>query len=56
MAEVFSRLPKVILTETGEPSTGFYKGIGIGIGVVMTLAMVFFNKYKPVWKKQYEQI
>lgn len=55
MAEIFSRLPKIILTETGEPSTGFYKGVGIGIGVVMTIAVLFFIKYKPIWRKQYER-
>lgn len=55
MAEIFSRLPQIILTETGEPSIGFYKGVGIGIGVVMTIGMVFYIKYKPKWVKQYEQ-
>lgn len=54
MAEIFSRLPKIILTETGEPMTSFYKGVGIGIGVVMTIAMTFFILYKPKWTKQYE--
>ena len=55
MAEIFSRLPKIILTETGEPMTAFYKGVGIGIGVVMTIAVTFFIKYKPKWTKQYER-
>lgn len=55
MAEIFSRLPKIILTETGEPMIAFYKGVGIGIGVVMTIAVIFFIKYKPKWTKQYEQ-
>lgn len=55
MAEIFSRLPKIVLTETGEPMTAFYKGVGIGIGVVMTIAVLFFIKYKPKWTKQYEQ-
>jgi uncharacterized membrane protein len=55
MAEIFSRLPKIILTETGEPMTAFYKGVGIGIGVVMTIAISFFMKYKPKWTKQYER-
>ncbi len=53
MAEIFSRLPKIILTETGEPMTTFYKGVGIG--VVMTIAVTFFIKYKPKWTKQYER-
>lgn len=55
MAEVFSRLPKIVLTATGEPSTGFYKGVGIGIGLVLAIGIVFFIKYKPKWTKQYEQ-
>lgn len=55
IAEIFSRLPKIVLTETGEPSTGFYKGVGIGIGVVMTIAVSFYVKYKPKWTKQYER-
>ena len=55
MAEVFSRLPKIILTESGEPMTAFYKGVGIGIGFVMTIAVIFFNRYKPKWTKQYER-
>ena len=55
MAEVFSRLPKIILTESGEPMTAFYKGVGIGIGFVMTIAVIFFIRYKPKWTKQYER-
>jgi len=55
MAEIFSRLPKIILTETREPSTGFYKGVIIGIGIVMSIAISSFIKYKPKWTKQYEQ-
>jgi uncharacterized membrane protein len=55
MAEIFSRLPKIILTETGKPTTYFYKGVGIGIAIVMTTAILFFIKYKPKWTKEYEQ-
>jgi len=55
MAEIFSRLPTIILTETGDPSTGFYKGVGIGMGVVMIVAVIFFVKYKPKWTRQYER-
>lgn len=55
MAEIFSRLPKIILTESGEPSTYFYKGVGIGIAVVMTIAIGFSIKYTPKWTKQYEK-
>ena len=35
MAEIFSRLPEIILTDTGEPMTTFSIGVGIGFGVVM---------------------
>ena len=55
MAEIFSRLPKYILTETGQPMTIFYKGVGIGIGVVMTVGVVLFAKYKPKWTKEYKK-
>jgi uncharacterized membrane protein len=55
MAEIFSRLPKIVLTADGKPMTVFYKGVGIGIAVVMVIAVAFFIKYKPIWTKQYEQ-
>jgi hypothetical protein len=55
MAEIFSRLPKIVLTETGEPMTAFYKGVGIGIGVVMMIAVAFYIRYQPKWTKQYER-
>jgi len=55
MAEIFSRLPKIVLTDTGQPSIGFYKGVGIGIGIVMTIAILFFVKFNPKWTKQYER-
>ncbi|MES2574735.1 MAG: DUF2306 domain-containing protein [Bacteroidota bacterium] len=55
MAEIFSRLPKIILTDTGNPTTAFYNGVGIGIGVVTTIAILFYIKYKPKWTKQYEE-
>jgi len=55
MAEIFSRLPKIILTETGEPTTGFYKGVGIGIAIVMTIGVLYFIKYQPIWTKKYEE-
>lgn len=55
IAEIFSRLPKIVLTETGEPMTAFYKGVGIGIGVVMMIAVAFYIRYQPKWTKQYER-
>ncbi len=53
MAELFSRLPKIILTEAGEPMTVFYKFAGFGIAIVMTIGIYFFVKYRPKWAKQY---
>ena len=55
MAEVFSRLPKIITTETGEPKIAFYKGVLIGISVVMTIGVFYYKRYKPIWTKEYEQ-
>lgn len=55
MAEIFSRLPKILLSENGEPMTLFYKGVGIGIALVMLISVAFFIKLKPVWTKKYEQ-
>lgn len=55
MAEIFSRLPMIILTNTGEPTVAFYKGVGIGIGVVTTIGIIFYIKYKPKWTKQYQE-
>ncbi len=55
MAEIFSRLPYIVLTESGEPTTGFYKGVGIGIGIVMTIGIFYYLKYKPIWTKKYTE-
>ena len=55
MAEVFSRLPNIILTETGKPMVVFYKMIGVAIGITMFIGVGFFIKYKPKWTKQYSQ-
>lgn len=53
MAEIFSRLPHIVLTEDGKPNTMFYNGVGIGVAVVMTIAITFFLKYKPRWSQQF---
>jgi uncharacterized membrane protein len=53
VAEVFSRLPKIVLTPTGEPMLIFYKFVGLGTALVMLIGTVFYIKYKPVWRKQY---
>jgi uncharacterized membrane protein len=54
MAELFSRLPKIILTESGKPMTVFYIFAGIGIAIVMIAGIYFFVKYKLQWAKKYE--
>lgn len=41
------------LTEDGKPNTMFYNGVGIGVAVVMTIAITFFLKYKPRWSQQF---
>ena len=53
MAELFSRLPKIILTKAGEPMMIFYKFAGIGIAIVMITGIYFFVKYRLKWAKQY---
>jgi uncharacterized membrane protein len=53
VAETFSRLPRVVLNENGEPMTVFYKFIGIGTALVMVVAIGFYIKYKPKWVKQF---
>lgn len=55
MAEIFSRLPKIILTENGEPMNAFYKGVGIGVGTVIVIGVMFFLKYRPKWIQQHER-
>jgi uncharacterized membrane protein len=53
MAEIFSRLPKYVLTPEGKPMTVFYKFIGIGVFVVMAFGMYFFIRYHKKWKDQF---
>ena len=55
MAEIFSRLPKIVLTDAGEPMTVFYKFVGIGTAIVMIIGVYFFVKFKPQWTKKYEE-
>jgi FtsH-binding integral membrane protein len=55
MAEIFSRLPKIILTASGEPMTIFYKLVGIGIALVMAIGIFFYIKYRPIWTRQFER-
>lgn len=55
MAEIFSRLPKYILTPEGKPMLVFYKFVGIGTALVMIIGTFFFLKFKPVWEKQYKE-
>lgn len=53
MAETFSRLPHVILDESGNPMTVFFKFVGIGTGLVAFIGAGFFVKYRPKWAKQF---
>jgi uncharacterized membrane protein len=55
MAETFVRLPKIILTQTGEPMVIFYKMVGISVGITMAVGIFFFIKFKPKWTKQYQK-
>ncbi|MDX1940126.1 MAG: DUF2306 domain-containing protein [Saprospiraceae bacterium] len=55
MAEVFTRLPSIVLTASGEPMTIFYKMVGIAIAVTMTVGIIFFRKHSPKWTKQYQR-
>lgn len=55
MAEIFSRLPKFILTQSGEPMVVFYKLVGIATALVMGIGAYLFIKYYPVWKGRYER-
>jgi uncharacterized membrane protein len=55
MAEIFSRLPKYVLTPEGKPMVVFYKFVGIGTAIVMIIGIFFFLKFKPIWEKQYKK-
>lgn len=53
VAEVFTRLPKYVLTESGEPMTIFYQMVGVGTFVVMAVGGIAFARFKPLWTKQF---
>ncbi len=53
VAEVFSRLPRMVLDADGRPMTIFYQFIGIGTAMVMGAGVYGFIKYRPVWTKQF---
>ncbi len=53
MAELFTRLPAIILTTAGRPMTVFYQLAGMGIALVMLLGLYFFLKYRQQWAKLY---
>lgn len=53
VSEIFTRLPKFILTETGKPAIAFYKYLSIGIAIVMLIGVFFYLKFKPIWTKRY---
>jgi uncharacterized membrane protein len=55
VSEVFSRLPKMVLTESGEPMTVFYKFVGVGTILITILGTIFYVKFKPKWTLQYKK-
>lgn len=56
VAEIFSRLPKYVLTPDGKPMVVFYQFVSIGTALVMMVGIFFFLKFKPIWEKQYKNI
>ncbi|KOY87552.1 hypothetical protein AD998_16685 [bacterium 336/3] len=55
VAEIFSRLPKYVLTPEGKPMVVFYQFVSIGTALVMMIGVFFFLKFKPIWEKQYKK-
>lgn len=55
-AEVFSRLPGIVRTQTGEPMTVFYKLVGLASGLVMFTGIIIYIRLKPKWTKQYRKV
>ncbi len=52
MAEVFSRLPKIVLDAQGKPTYTFYNFIGIAIGLVMGIGIYVFIKFRKSWEEE----
>lgn len=52
MAETFTRLPKLILTETGEPMVIFYKLVGLATGLTIAAGAFYFIRYRKRWMKE----
>lgn len=52
MAEVFSRLPKIVLDAQGKPTYVFYNFIGIAIGIVMGIGLFVFIKFRKAWEEE----
>lgn len=50
IAETFVRIPDVVV-ESGVPNQVFYTATGIGVGIVMFFAVLFFLKKKTNWEK-----
>lgn len=53
MAETFVRLPKIVLTPTGEPMVVFYKMVGWAVAVVMFLGTSFYIKNRSKWAEEF---
>lgn len=50
-AEIFTRLPKIVVNADGSPNTVFYKFVGIGVSIVMLIGVYAFGRLWPRWRR-----
>jgi uncharacterized membrane protein len=55
MAETFVRLPKIVLTASGEPMVIFYKMVGWAVGLTIAVGVFFFLKNRGKWTTEFGQ-
>jgi uncharacterized membrane protein len=55
VSEIFTRLPKVVITPDGEIVRIFYMMVLVGTGLTMAIGLIFFIKFKPKWVKQFQR-
>ena len=53
MAEIFVRLPNMVLDESGKPLAIFYKFTGIAVAITMAIGVYFFIRCRPKWLEKY---
>jgi len=53
MAELFSRLPKILFTDSEFNMNSFYIGVFIGTAVVMFIGVWYYKNKKPIWLEKY---